>query len=122
MTEKADEIDVTYYQLVLSLQASAMQHMGKVMSPVSGKVERNLDAARYSIDVLEMLQRKTEGNLTSEERKLLDHVLYELRLNFVDETSKGEPEDKATKSPDATPEPASESVDESSEKPPPSES
>jgi len=122
MTEKADELDVMYYQLVLSLQASAMQHMGKVMSPVSGKVERNLDAARYSIDVLEMLQRKTQGNLSAEEKKLIEHVLYELRLNFLDETGKGEPEDKAAESPDGAPGPASGLDDESSEKPPPSES
>jgi hypothetical protein len=73
---------------VLSVQAAAMQHLGKVMSPMTGKVERNLDAARYSIDMLDMLQRKTAGNLTSEEQKLLDHVLHELRLNYLDEVGK----------------------------------
>jgi hypothetical protein len=122
MTEKVNEIDVMYYQLVLSLQASAMQHMGKVMSPVSGKIERNLDAARYSIDMLDMLQRKTQGNLSTEEEKLLEHVLYELRLNFVDESGKGQPEDETAESPDSAPEPAPEAGDEPAEKPPQSES
>jgi hypothetical protein len=90
MTDKTDDLDVMYYQLVLSVQAAAMQHLGKVMSPMTGKVERNLDAARYSIDMLDMLQRKTAGNLTSEEQKLLDHVLHELRLNYLDEAGKGD--------------------------------
>ena len=90
MTDKTDDLDVMYYQLVLSIQASTMQHLGKVMSPMTGKVERNLDAARYSIDMLDMLQRKTAGNLTSEEQKLLDHVLHQLRLNYLDEAGKGD--------------------------------
>lgn len=90
MTDKTDNPDVMFYQLVLSLQASAMQQLGKVMSPITGKVERNLEAARYSVDLLEMLQRKTTGNLSDDEKKLLDHVLYELRLNYVEEAGKGE--------------------------------
>lgn len=90
MTEKPDDLDVMYYQLVLSMQASAMQHLGKVVSQVTGKVERNLEAARYSIDMLEMLKRKTAGNLSDEEGKLIEHVLYELRLNYVDESAKGD--------------------------------
>ena len=89
MSDRAEDLDILYYQLVLSMQAATMQHLGKVMSPVTGKVERNLEAARYSIDMLEMLQRKTVGNLSSDEQKLLDHVLHELRLNYLDETNKG---------------------------------
>jgi hypothetical protein len=73
-----------------------MQHLGKVMSPVTGKVERNLDAARYSIDMLDMLQRKTAGNLTSEEQKLLDHILHELRLNYLDEVGKRDESGQST--------------------------
>ena len=88
MTDNHDNLDVMFYQLVLSLQASSMQHLGKVMSQVTGKIERNLEAAKYSIDMLEMLQRKTANNLGEEEKKLLDHVLYELRMNYVDEANK----------------------------------
>ena len=96
MTDRAEDLDIMYYQLVLSMQAATMQHLGKVMSPVTGKVERNLEAARYSIDMLEMLQRKTVGNLSSDEQKLLDHVLHELRLNYLDETGKGAGTDQST--------------------------
>lgn len=79
------EVDIQYFQLVLSLQAAAMQQMGKVTNPLTGKVERDMDMAKNSIDMLEMVERKSRGNLSDDERKLIEHVLYELRLNFVDE-------------------------------------
>jgi len=117
MTDKPEEFDIMYYQLILSMQASTMQHLGKVMSPVTGKIERNLDAARYSIDMLDMLQRKTVGNLSSDEQQLLDHVLHQLRLNYLDEVNKGtgaEPSSAESKSPDASSEPGSDHADDSS--------
>jgi len=80
--------DMQFYQLVLSLQAGAMQQMGKIASPLSGQIERDLNMARSTIDLLEMLERKTKGNLNADEKNVLDHVLYELRLNFVDEQDK----------------------------------
>lgn len=100
MTENQEKLNVMYYQLVLSMQASAMQHMGKVVSPATGKIERNLEAARYSIDMLEMLQVKMKGNLTDDESKLLEHTLYQLRLNYVDEAKKGEAADPVEESPE----------------------
>lgn len=83
-----DAPDMPFYQLVLSLQAAAIQQMGKIVSPITGEVERDLDMARSTIDLLEMLERKTKGNLNADEKNLLDHVLYELRLNFIDEQDK----------------------------------
>ncbi len=80
-----DKLDLPFYQLVLSLQAATMQQLGKVISPITGKAERDLTMAQGTIDLLEMLQRKTVGNLDDDEKKLLEHVLYELRLNYVDE-------------------------------------
>ena len=101
MTDPAESIDMMFYSLVLSLQAAAMQHLGKVMSPMTGKVERNLEVARHSVDMLEMLKRKTDGNLSDDEKQTLDHILYELRLNYVDEIKKGKeaPADTSTDSP-----------------------
>lgn len=90
MSETQGNFNAHFLQLVLSLQAGAMQHMGKTVSPVTGQVERDLELARHTIDILGMLQSKTEGNLTEEEGKLLEHVLYELRMNFVDESKKTE--------------------------------
>ncbi|HYJ31727.1 MAG TPA: DUF1844 domain-containing protein [Candidatus Binatia bacterium] len=71
--------------LVHSFQAAAMQQMGKIMNPFTDKMERDLRQARLSIDMLEMLQERTSGNLTGEEARFLTHVLTELRLNYVAE-------------------------------------
>ncbi|HLQ66704.1 MAG TPA: DUF1844 domain-containing protein [Candidatus Limnocylindrales bacterium] len=71
--------------LVHSFQAAAMQQMGKIMNPFTNQVERDLVQARLSIDMLEMLQERTSGNLTGEESRFLTHVLTELRLNYVAE-------------------------------------
>jgi len=71
--------------LIHSFQAAAMQQMGKTMNPFTEKIERDLMQARLSIDMLEMLQERTSGNLTGEESRFLSHVLTELRLNYVAE-------------------------------------
>ena len=71
--------------LIHSFQAAAMQQMGKTMNPFTEKIERDLGQARLSIDMLEMLQERTSGNLTGEESRFLTHVLTELRLNYVAE-------------------------------------
>ena len=84
--------------LIHSFQAAAMQQMGKIMNPYTQKVERDLTQARLSIDMLEMLQERTSGNLTGEESRFLTHVLTELRLNYVaevDEDKKAEAKPEA---------------------------
>jgi len=121
MSEQDSNLDPHFLQLVLSMQAGAMQQMGKIASQLSGKVERDLPMAKFSIDILGMLETKTKGNLSEEEERMLTHVLYELRMNYVDESTKGdedETSDKdesnqdAEKSPADEP-PASEDSDES---------
>jgi len=97
MADTENKIDQYLFQLVLSLQMAAMQNMGKIMSPISGKVERNLDQARVSIDILTMLSEKTRGNLNDEENRFLGHILHELRLNFMDESSKPDPKPEPDK-------------------------
>ena len=71
--------------LIHSFQAAAMQQMGKIPNPYTQKIERDMPQARLSIDVLEMLQTRTSGNLVGEESRFLQHVLTELRLNYVAE-------------------------------------
>jgi hypothetical protein len=85
----SEEVDIHFVQLLLSLQMGAMHYLGKTASPVDGKVERNLELAQHSIQMLEMLHKKTINNLTDEERKILDTILYDLRLNYIDEAAKG---------------------------------
>lgn len=96
MAESTNEPDPLFLQLVLSLQMGAWQQLGKIASPVSGKVERDLQMAKMTIDLLGMIQNKTTGNLNPEEKRMLDHALYELRLNYVDESAKEEARSEET--------------------------
>ncbi|MDA0712209.1 MAG: DUF1844 domain-containing protein, partial [bacterium] len=77
-----------FMQMVMMFQGMAMQNLGKVMNPVTNKAERNLDQAKNMIDLLGMLEAKTKGNLGNNERNMLTHALYELRMNYVDEVKK----------------------------------
>ncbi len=78
-----------FLQLVLGLQQAAMVALGKLMNPMSGKLERNLDAAKNTIDTLAAIESRTRGNLESDEQRVITQVLTELRMNYVDELKKG---------------------------------
>lgn len=84
----ASEVDNQFVELVAGLQMEAMFLLGKMAHPLTGKVERDLGLAKRSIDLLEMIERKTRGNLTSDEKNLIEHILFELHLNYVDEVTK----------------------------------
>lgn len=88
MSDERDEnstgIDAHFFRLVATFEAAAMQQLGKIAHPLTGDVEVRLGGARDSIDMLDMLSHKTEGNLNDDERQLLEHVLYQLRMNYVD--------------------------------------
>ena len=77
---------IDFASFALSLGTSALYHMGLVGDPETGKpvAEANLALARQTIDTLEMLEAKTRGNLDAEEAKLLESLLYELRMRFVE--------------------------------------
>ena len=77
-------IDGQFFRIVATFEAAAMQQLGKIASPLTGDVEIDLGGVRDSIDMLDMLRRKTEGNLNEDEKRLIDHVLYQLRMNFLD--------------------------------------
>ena len=85
-----------FLQLVLMFQTAALQQMGKLMNPLTHKAEKDLNQAKFSIDILGMLQEKTQGNLSPEEKNFLDHVLFELRMNYLDEV-KSEGKEKEEK-------------------------
>jgi hypothetical protein len=82
------EIDFTTF--VISLGSSAFVHLGEVPHPESQELAPNLLLAKQTIDILGMLQAKTRGNLTPEEEKLIEHLLLDLRLRYV-ERSKAAP-------------------------------
>jgi hypothetical protein len=77
--------DISFTAFVVSLASSAAMHFGDLQDPAGGKrPEPNLEGARQMIDILALLEEKTKGNLTIEERQVLEQVLYELRLRFVE--------------------------------------
>ncbi len=68
-------------------------------NPITDKIERDLQQAQISIDILDMLAEKTKGNLSEEESRLLKGILQELKLNYVDESTKEQPTAEKEKAP-----------------------
>jgi hypothetical protein len=87
--------EVTFLGFVLSLAHTAAFHFGDVADPVTGQQgEVNLSAAQQIIDILALLEEKTRGNLTAEERQVLEQLVYELRMRFV-EATRSAPQDSS---------------------------
>jgi len=81
---------LSFTAFVLSLASTAAIHFGDLPDPQSGRpMELNLAGAAQMIEILSLLEQKTKGNLTAEERQMLEQVLYELRLRFVEVTDAG---------------------------------
>lgn len=90
MSEPTERPPVSFVAFIISLASNAAVHFGDLPDPVTNAVrEPDLDAAAQLIELIAMLQDKTQGNLTAEERQLVDQVLFELRMRFV-EARKGE--------------------------------
>jgi len=84
------EPQLSFTAFVLSLASTAAIHFGDLPDPISGQpAEPNLEGAAQMIEILSLLDQKTRGNLTAEERQVLEQVLYELRMRFV-EVSQGQ--------------------------------
>ena len=83
--DDAQASEVTFVGFVLSLAHTAAVHFGDTPDPMSGRTAPpNLQAAQQIIDVLAIIEQKTRGNLPAEERQLLEQLLYELRLRYVE--------------------------------------
>ena len=80
-----DKHDQLLGSLLYLFHSTGMQGLGKLMNPVSQKIEKNNIQAKESIDMLEMLKEKTKGNISPELTRLLDQFLTDLRLNYIDE-------------------------------------
>ncbi|MBN1634892.1 MAG: DUF1844 domain-containing protein [Deltaproteobacteria bacterium] len=79
---------IDFATLVMSFASAAIINMGKVPDPMTGQVQQNFGFAQQNIDIIALLKEKTKGNVSEEEEKMMDKVLYELRLEFV-EAKKG---------------------------------
>ena len=91
--ETADKNTQLFVYLAGSFELSAMQFLGKIKNPITDKIERNLEQAQFSIDMLDMLKIKTKGNMMDYEEKLLDNILGQLKMNFIDESEKDKKSD-----------------------------
>jgi hypothetical protein len=82
--------DLSFTAFVVSLASSAAIHFGDLPDPMTGeRSDENLEGASQMIEILTLLEEKTRGNLTIEERQVLEQVLYELRLRFVEASGGG---------------------------------
>jgi len=89
MNESKPDINkVLFMHLVSMLAMSAIQQMGKLVDPGTGKAEINLEAAQATIDMLDMLEARTRGNLDAEETRLLKDTLMSLKMNYVESQDK----------------------------------
>lgn len=100
--------------LLMSLAQSALLGMGKIVHPSVGKAVVDLEAAQQAIDMLEMLQERTKGNLSAEEERGLTQTLSMLQMNFV-ETAQAQPASAPAAEPEPTAAPAPEVISSSSE-------
>ena len=77
---------IDFATFVVSLNASALLHLGAIEDPTTGKTSKDLPMAKQTIDILSMLAEKTTGNLSTDEEKLLKNILYDLRIIYVKES------------------------------------
>jgi len=103
--EQTDKYSELFLGLVVSFQVSTLQYLGKLVSPHTGKTERNLEGAASTIDMLDMLAQKTRGNLKPEEERFLNETISHLKLNYVEEANKpaAQPEASKADQPSANP-------------------
>lgn len=78
--------EINLSTFVVSLNASALLHLGAIEDPTTGQTNKDLAMAKQTIDILSMLEEKTTGNLTNEEMNLLKNILYDLRIIYVKES------------------------------------
>lgn len=79
--------EVNFPTFIMSLNVSALYHLGAIEDPETKQKNKNLPMAKQTIDILSMMEEKTKGNLTEDEENLLKNVLYDLRIIYVKEKS-----------------------------------
>jgi hypothetical protein len=91
-----------FIQFVSGIAAQTLMQMGDIENPISGGRRVDLESARYSIDLITMLEEKTSGNLTPDEERYLKAALHDLRMRYVEAVKAGPGESTPDSGPDAT--------------------
>lgn len=81
--EEAPVPEINFITFLLSLSTSALIQLGEIVDPASKQPAKNLPLAKQTIDLIGILQEKTKGNLSSEEQKLMENILFDLRMRYV---------------------------------------
>ena len=79
--------EINFINFLFSISTSALIQLGEIEDPISRKIDKNLPLAKQTIDLIWMLKEKTEGNLTPDEAKLIENILFDLRMRYVKATS-----------------------------------
>ena len=85
-TAEAPPREISFSLFISSLGMQTLMHLGEIASPFTKKKEKDLTQAKQTIDIISVLKDKTKGNLTEDENKILDGLLYELRMKYVKAT------------------------------------
>jgi uncharacterized protein DUF1844 len=95
---------LSFTAFVISLASTAAIHLGDLVDPATSQPsEPNLEGAAQMIEILGLLEEKTKGNLSAEERQVLEQVLYELRLRFIEVSGgKGSSSPEGSKGPEGS--------------------
>jgi hypothetical protein len=80
--------EINFSTFVISLSTQALMHLGEIANPVSGKVDADVPAAKQMIDLLGMIKEKTSGNLNANEDRLMQDILFDLRMKYVEAVKK----------------------------------
>ena len=80
--------ELNFTTFVISLSTQALMHLGEIANPLSGKEETDIAVAKQMIDILGMLREKTRGNLTAGEDQLMEDILFDLRMKYVEAVKK----------------------------------
>ncbi len=102
MGQADEKREALFIALISGYVTQAMVALGKIADPVTGETRRELGHVSALIDILAMLEAKTEGNRTDQETSSLRHALSTLRLNYVEEVNKPDPEKKEDAKPSAS--------------------
>ena len=80
--------EINFSTFVISLSTQALMHLGEIANPISGNIDPDVPAAKQMIDMLGMIKEKTSGNLNANEARLMQDILFDLRMKYVEAVKK----------------------------------
>ncbi|MFK8139135.1 MAG: DUF1844 domain-containing protein [Bdellovibrionales bacterium] len=81
---QTSDMQASFSTLLMSIGSAAMMSLGLAPNPASGKIEKNIELAKFNIDLLDILRAKSKGNLDADEERLLTQLIADLQLKYVD--------------------------------------